>query len=168
MFKTLVAVALCSLGAACAGLQATTNTWCYDGLVPNAQMGREIEVGGVQVIHVQEERLPTAFKRLSRRSVVEITREAAHELAAEGAAVGDGRFYLIRSGVFADEEASAGDLNRAHEQVSKHVFQIDEVSDHLSIFVFQGINSTSLYDYPLLVKAPFDIRSANAYCDTHY
>ena len=166
MKRICTTILACSINISCVGVEKPPSRWCFDGIVPNANLGREIT--SIEAIPISAGQIKNAFMILSRATVVEVDLNTAAGLTEGRASDSAGRYYLIRSGVFAAPGAQEQDLAQSDIDVSKRIFQLRESDLHLSVFVLQSINSTTLYDFPLLVRAPLTIRSAQAYCDTHH
>jgi hypothetical protein len=76
--------------------------------------------------------------------------------------------YLIRSGRFVPMGTRQGKDELQDDGIWLRIFQWNSESRKMSVTVFQTLERPRrLVDEPLLILAPVDVRSAQAFCDAY-
>jgi hypothetical protein len=89
------------------GLQAERRapSWCFE----EYEQGQRTSVTDFEITPVRETRMARAIRRLARRTVLDLTQEAAVDLTGRNLS-GPGRFYLVRAGISSSPEENMSEL----------------------------------------------------------
>lgn len=166
MIRLVLSAAMSLFCISCATTRETAQSWCDDKHVKNETLGDRYEAAVAYPI--DRNQLQTAYGLLSERSLALIDSATFEKLSSRQSGGKGEIYYLLRSGIFASDDAAQSEMKVTSDASGRRSFQFREMDRHLTIFTFQGVKREKLHPFPILVGVRHNVRSAKAYCYSHF
>lgn len=158
---------LCASVLACAtpaAIASSDQPWCTRDFPGSPAEWSDLP--GARITMVELSRLEGAVRRLRRSSIVPLTPMQARDLTGQSRPP-NGRYYLIRSGIFARPNASRADYHHQAVIAARRLVFWRPQNRHLLVLTLQqGDGELQIFNVPLVVEVAMRPAAAYSVCQS--